>query len=256
MRGSGNGRGRVSQRYSWPGRRNSRAECRRVWPGNRRSAGGRACPRSPDGIHRRAFQTDCGFSYRSSIFNTIARERYIVLSITYQLREGTAPDVKYPDLLARFEGETTPPTLQDVREAVREIRAGKGMLIVEGDPDCRSAGSFFKNPILAEAEYARLQSNTPEPVPRYPAGTGKVKTSAAWLIERAGFKKGFSIGAAGCLHQAHPRSGQSWGRESGGYRSPRAENSSRRRGCIRGATGTRSRCLSDLTKSFNGGAFP
>jgi UDP-N-acetylmuramate dehydrogenase len=70
------------------------------------------------------------------------------------------------------------------------------MLIVEGDPDCRSAGSFFKNPILSETEYAHLQSNATEPVPRYAAGSGMVKTSAAWLIERAGFAKGFAAGAA------------------------------------------------------------
>lgn len=139
---------------------------------------------------------DCGFAYRSSIFNTTQKDRYIVLSMTYQLRESAEPHVKYPDLLRRFEGRQKPPTLAEVREAVREIRASKGMLIVEGDPDCRSAGSFFKNPILTEADYARLQSSTQEAVPRYPAGTGTVKTSAAWLIERAGFKKGFSIGAA------------------------------------------------------------
>jgi len=105
--------------------------------------------------------------------------------------------VKYPDLLRRFEGKSEAPTLMEVREAVREIRASKGMLIIEGDPDCRSAGSFFKNPILSEAEYARLESSAQEAVPRYPAGTGKVKTSAAWLIDRAGFKKGFGLGRAG-----------------------------------------------------------
>jgi UDP-N-acetylmuramate dehydrogenase len=140
---------------------------------------------------------DCGFAYRSSIFNTTHKNRYIVLSITYELQEHAAPHVKYPDLLRRFEGKAAPPTLVEVRQAVREIRASKGMLIVEGDPDCRSAGSFFKNPILSEEEYARLQSSAQEAVPRYPAGTGKVKTSAAWLIERAGFKKGFDIGPVG-----------------------------------------------------------
>jgi UDP-N-acetylmuramate dehydrogenase len=139
---------------------------------------------------------DCGFAYRSSIFNTTHKDRYIVLSITYQLHKAAEPHVKYADLLRRFEGRQQPPTLTEVRETVRDIRASKGMLIVEGDPDCRSAGSFFKNPILTEADYARLQSDTREAVPRYPAGTGTVKTSAAWLIERAGFKKGFSIGAA------------------------------------------------------------
>ena len=140
---------------------------------------------------------DCGFTYRSSIFNTSQKDRYIVLSIDYQLRERVAPQVTYPDLIRRFEGKSSPPTLPEVRAAVREIRAGKAMLIVEGDPDCRSAGSFFKNPILPEPVYAHLQENAHEAVPRYPAGTGTVKTSAAWLIERAGFKKGFAMGAAG-----------------------------------------------------------
>lgn len=140
---------------------------------------------------------NCGFAYRSSIFNTTQKDRYIVLSITYELQERAAPHVNYPDLLRRFEGKATPPTLMEVRQVVREIRASKGMLIVEGDPDCRSAGSFFKNPILSEEEFARLQSSALEAVPRYPDGTGKVKTSAAWLIERAGFKKGFGIGPAG-----------------------------------------------------------
>ena len=140
---------------------------------------------------------DCGFAYRSSIFNTTQKDRYIVLWITYELQERAVPHVKYPDLLRRFEENAAPPTLMEVRQAVREIRASKGMLIVGGDPDCRSAGSFFKNPILPEEEYARLQSSAQEAVPRYPAGTGKVKTSAAWLIERAGFKKGYGIGPAG-----------------------------------------------------------
>jgi UDP-N-acetylmuramate dehydrogenase len=138
---------------------------------------------------------ECGFSYRTSIFNSSHKDRYIVLAVTYVLRKDAEPQVKYPDLLKRFEGKPEP-SLAEVRNVVREIRASKGMLIVEGDSDCRSAGSFFKNPIVIEAEYNRIQDCVHEPVPRYPAGTGKVKTSAAWLIERAGFKKGFAIGPA------------------------------------------------------------
>jgi UDP-N-acetylmuramate dehydrogenase len=140
---------------------------------------------------------DCGFSYRASIFNTTDKDRYIVLSITYRLQQHAEPCLKYPDLIRRFETQSTPPTLAEVRGAVREIRAGKGMLIVEGDADCRSAGSFFKNPVLTEAEYRRLQGSASESVPRYPAGAGTVKTSAAWLIEKAGFRKGYSSGPAG-----------------------------------------------------------
>jgi UDP-N-acetylmuramate dehydrogenase len=140
---------------------------------------------------------DCGFSYRSSIFNNTEKDRYIVLSITYHLRKDSEPCLKYPDLMRRFSTQSAPPTLVEVRRAVREIRAAKGMLIVDGDADCRSAGSFFKNPVLTETEYQRLQGSASEPVPRYPAGAGTVKTSAAWLIERAGFRKGYAIGPAG-----------------------------------------------------------
>jgi UDP-N-acetylmuramate dehydrogenase len=138
----------------------------------------------------------CGFAYRTSIFNTSERDRYIVLSVTYVLRPGAPPQIKYPDLLRRFDGHGETPSLGEVRQAVREIRAGKGMLIVADDPDCRSAGSFFKNPVVTEADYLRIQNDVRETVPRYPAGTGKVKTSAAWLIEHAGFRKGFAIGPA------------------------------------------------------------
>src|SRR5262249_8540523 len=79
---------------------------------------------------------------------------------------------------------------------VRRIRARKAMLIVEGDADCRSAGSFFKNPIISEAEFADLQARAALEPPRWPAGDGKLKTSAAWLIEHAGFTKGYSLGRA------------------------------------------------------------
>jgi UDP-N-acetylmuramate dehydrogenase len=138
----------------------------------------------------------CGFAYRTSIFNTTHRDRYLVFSITYELHKGAPPAVKYPDLIRRFESFSGEPTLAEVRNAVREIRASKGMLIVKGDPNSRSAGSFFRNPILTEAEYVRIQSSVDTPVPRYSAGAEKVKTSAAWLIEKAGFKKGFTRGRA------------------------------------------------------------
>lgn len=139
---------------------------------------------------------ECGFAYRTSIFNTTQRDRYIVLQVTYSLRKNGVPFVKYPDVQRRLGAGTRPPTLAEVRRAVREIRASKGMLIVEGDPDCRSAGSFFKNPVITEAEYSALQTNAGDAVPRYPATNGNVKTSAAWLIEHSGFAKGFALGPA------------------------------------------------------------
>jgi len=120
-----------------------------------------------------------------------------VLRVTYWLVNGGAPAIRYPDVQREFEGQTSPPTLAEVRAAVRRIRARKAMLLVEGDPDCRSAGSFFKNPIITEQQFAEIQSRDGPDVPRYPATLGNVKTAAAWLIEHTGFSKGYSIGPAG-----------------------------------------------------------
>jgi UDP-N-acetylmuramate dehydrogenase len=141
-------------------------------------------------------RAECGFAYRTSIFNTTHRDRYIVLRVTYSLRKKGIPLVRYPDLQRNLKHSTRPPTLTEVRNAVLEIRASKGMLIVEGDPDCRSAGSFFKNPILTPDEFSRIPSSGSGDVPCYPASDGNVKTSAAWLIEHAGFAKGFTLGPA------------------------------------------------------------
>ena len=140
---------------------------------------------------------DCRFTYRTSLFNTVAKDRYVVLQVTYSLTKGGAVSLRYPDVQREFEGRTGSPTLAEVRAAVRRIRARKAMLLVEGDPDCLSAGSFFKNPIVTEEEFATLQSITGPTVPQYPAIQGKVKTAAAWLIERAGFAKGYSLGPVG-----------------------------------------------------------
>jgi UDP-N-acetylmuramate dehydrogenase len=140
----------------------------------------------------------CQFSYRSSIFNTSARDSYIVLQVTYALTNHGSPAIRYPDVQREFEGNLESVKLGEVREAVRRIRARKAMLLVEGDPDCRSAGSFFKNPLLTEPEFLDLQSRLDGAgAPRYDAGSGRVKTSAAWLIERSGFSKGYTMGSAG-----------------------------------------------------------
>ncbi len=90
---------------------------------------------------------DSGFAYRTSIFNTRERGRYIVLRVSFALMPGGSPHIEYADLKRHFAGRSTPPTLAETREAVRAIRLGKAMLIVPGDDDCRSAGSFFKNPV-------------------------------------------------------------------------------------------------------------
>ena len=98
----------------------------------------------------------CGFSYRRSIFNTTQKERYIVSRVDYALRENAPANFVYADLARYFAAQNqASPTLAEVREAVRGIRAQKGMLLVAGNSDCRSAGSFFKNPIVP-ASHARL----------------------------------------------------------------------------------------------------
>ena len=141
----------------------------------------------------------CGFAYRSSIFNTTERGRFIILRVMYALTPDAAPHLAYVDLKRYFEGHATPPTLAEIREAVRQIRARKGMLIVEGDPDCRSAGSFFKNPIVTEHQAASVALAAGADPPRFtarPDHPGSVKLPAAWLIEKAGFAKGYSLGRA------------------------------------------------------------
>src|SRR5262249_36665146 len=107
---------------------------------------------------RELSSSDCGFSYRSSIFNTSRRGDFIVLEVTYRLTPRGRATVEYADLKRYFTAAAgTPPTLQQVRDAVRSIRQSKAMLLVRGDQDCRSAGSFFKNPILTVAEANRVQ---------------------------------------------------------------------------------------------------
>ena len=138
----------------------------------------------------------CGFAYRTSIFNTTSRGRYIVLSVRFRLCEGGEPRIDYKDLKASFEGRR--PSLAEVRDEVIRIRGAKSMVIDTADPNFRSAGSFFKNPVVPADTLDRISAAAGNPeVPRFPAGEGMVKLSAAWLIERAGFNKGFRLGRAG-----------------------------------------------------------
>lgn len=139
---------------------------------------------------------ECGFAYRRSVFNSTERGRYIVTAATYELQAQGKPKLSYADVQRRFPAGSEP-TLSEVSDAVREIRHGKGMLIVEGEPDCRSAGSFFKNPVVDAAHFARIEAASAQPVKSYPAGEGWVKLPAAWLVEQAGFAKGYGKGRAG-----------------------------------------------------------
>jgi UDP-N-acetylmuramate dehydrogenase len=142
----------------------------------------------------------CSFSYRTSIFNTTERGRYIILQVNYALKHGSEAYVAYADLKRYFAGWSEKPTLADTRDAVRRIRAGKGMLLTPGDDDCRSAGSFFKNPVLSADQYERLTARAAAKnlqIPSYPALDAQKKVSAAWLVEHSGFSRGYGNGAVG-----------------------------------------------------------
>ena len=140
----------------------------------------------------------CGFAYRRSIFNSTRQGQFIVTQVSFRLRKDAFPVISYGDLQRHFAGRAERPSLEETAAAVREIRHSKGMLLVEGEPDCRSAGSFFRNPVVADAVYEAIASKAKGSVPRYAAMTrGFVKIPAAWLVEQAGFAKGFVLGAAG-----------------------------------------------------------
>jgi UDP-N-acetylmuramate dehydrogenase len=145
---------------------------------------------------------ECAFAYRTSMFNSTHQGKYIVLEVGYRLKLKGEPVVEYADLKKYFANTNGRPRLQDVRDAVRKIRQSKAMLIVPGDEDCRSAGSFFKNPLVTSVEADRVQTlahaRVPDKaMPRYPGENGSVKLSAAWLVEQAGFTKGHALGPVG-----------------------------------------------------------
>ncbi len=148
---------------------------------------------------------DCQFSYRASVFNTTERDRYIVLAVTYKLKPHGEPALRYADLQKHFTQRKTPPTLQEVRAAVLTIRARKGMVLVPNDPDCQSAGSFFKNPLVTIEKFAEVATaarkqkllSANEQVPGFAVSAEQVKIPAAWLIEKAGFPKGYEYGRVG-----------------------------------------------------------
>jgi len=143
---------------------------------------------------------DCGFGYRTSVFNTSRRGRYVILGVTFALVHDGAPRIAYGDLKKYFAGLERKPTVAEAREAVLEIRASKAMLIRPGDEDSKSAGSFFKNPVLAAADFEALQQKAAAralEIPSYPALASQKKVPAAWLVEHSGFSKGYNTGHVG-----------------------------------------------------------
>jgi UDP-N-acetylmuramate dehydrogenase len=139
------------------------------------------------------FPTECGFGYRTSRFKSDPG-RFLVLSVTFQLRLGSmSQSIRYPELARALDvevGRRAPAA--EVREAVLALRTAKGMVLMEDDHDTWSAGSFFTNPLLSSDQARAL----PADAPRFNHSDDLIKTSAAWLIERAGFGKGYGNGAA------------------------------------------------------------
>jgi UDP-N-acetylmuramate dehydrogenase len=140
---------------------------------------------------------ECGFEYRRSVFKYDPRR--IVLEVAFRLRaQPESGPLRYAELARTLGvpvGGTAP--LADVRAAVLALRRGKGMVIDPDDPDSVSAGSFFTNPILNADEFAALEAVSPAPPPAFPEPDGRIKTSAAWLIQQAGFGRGHGNGRVG-----------------------------------------------------------
>jgi UDP-N-acetylmuramate dehydrogenase len=140
---------------------------------------------------------DCGFVYRGSVFKY--RDRRVVLSVTFRMNASPlSGPIRYAELARRLDvpiGGRAP--LHDVREAVLGLRRGKGMVIDPADPDSVSAGSFFTNPMLPAADFDALAQRADSAPPAWPEPDGRIKTSAAWLIEQAGFHKGYGNGRVG-----------------------------------------------------------
>ncbi len=153
---------------------------------------------------------DCRFSYRHSLFK--GTDRYVVIDVMFQLvLQSLSQPVRYADLATQLGvavGDRVP--LADAREAVLEQRRRRGMVLDAPDHDTWSCGSFFTNPVLDEAGFEVLRGRVSErlgadapPPPAFPDGTGHVKTSAAWLIERAGFGKGYGLPGPVALSTKH-----------------------------------------------------
>lgn len=146
---------------------------------------------------------DLQFEYRNSVLRNHP-DRFVVLDVTFKLRAGGAPGIRYAELqkaLAPVEN----PTLADVQTKVLELRRRKSMVLDPSDPNTRSAGSFFTNPIVDANTAARLQQSSAPPaadMPQWPQSDGRIKLSAAWLIEKAGFSRGHRHGPVG-ISSAH-----------------------------------------------------
>jgi UDP-N-acetylmuramate dehydrogenase len=140
---------------------------------------------------------ECGFAYRTSRFKRADAGRFVILGVTYRVHPGP-PTSTYPDIVEDLSrAGVSSPDVADVRNAVLAVRRRKGMVIDQSDPDTRSVGSFFMNPIVGQADRDRVAARAGAEPPAFAASSGRLKLPAAWLIERAGFRRGDGDGKVG-----------------------------------------------------------
>jgi UDP-N-acetylmuramate dehydrogenase len=142
---------------------------------------------------------ECQFGYRTSVFKQDI-DRFVILEVTFQLPIGSQTNIHF-EQLAQALGADVGESVSEhrIRDAVLHLRASKGMVIDQRDPDSRSVGSFFINPYVCADHAAAL----PADCPRYPVNADVVKLSAAWLIENAGIERGFTLGTDACISRKH-----------------------------------------------------
>jgi UDP-N-acetylmuramate dehydrogenase len=142
---------------------------------------------------------DCAFAYRDSMLKSGAPDRYVVLAVTYRLEPDGRPRVRYADLEQHLAARgVATPSLADVRASILAIRRSKSMVLDPDDPNRRSCGSFFLNPIVSPEEVGRIEARSGDAaMPRWRQADGRVKLAAGWLIERAGFARGTRAGPVG-----------------------------------------------------------
>ena len=152
----------------------------------------------------------CGFGYRSSIFKSKEKDRFVIVEVRYRLERHGRPSLKYPELRNYLElgkketgsgrQEEVKSRLSAIREAVLTLRRRKSMVVDDHDPNSRSVGSFFVNPVLTAAEYdgllGKLRENKIAEAPSFKTAEG-MKIPAAWLVENSGFHKGYRMGGVG-----------------------------------------------------------
>lgn len=144
---------------------------------------------------------DCNFSYRQSRFKSGDANRFIVLAATFRLHRDRVPAIRYPELQKALDADSTTLTLDRIRSSVIQLRKSKSMILDPSDPNSRSVGSFFLNPVITGEEFAVLETNWKSageraPVPSFDLPDGMKKIPAAWLVERAGFTRGYRRGNA------------------------------------------------------------